>query len=74
MEKKTIPVIICWILLLLNAFIWFAFAVLVAAGAHLALPESRTIQWVMAGLAFGCACALVVLVILLANESALRIS
>jgi len=51
--------------LLLNALVWLGFTILVAANAHPALPDSRTVQWIMAALAFGSACALGVLIVLL---------
>jgi lysylphosphatidylglycerol synthetase-like protein (DUF2156 family) len=46
--------------LLLSAFIWFGFAVLVLAGAHPGLPKDTAVQWIMAALAFGSGCALIV--------------
>jgi hypothetical protein len=66
--KKPVTATAAAVLLFLNALIWFFFAVLAGAGFHPALPESRTVQWVMAILAFGCACVLVALIILLGKR------
>ena len=55
--------------ILLNAFIWLAFAIIVAAGAHPAIPAANLIRWGMAGLAFLAASALVILFFLLKKRS-----
>ncbi len=65
MTKYPFSVSAALLFLLLNALIWSGFTILVTAGAHTALPESRAIQWIMAALAFVSACALVVLMVLL---------
>jgi hypothetical protein len=68
MAKCPFSVWSTFVLLGFSAFIWLAFSILAAAGLHTALPESRTIQWIIAGLALACACALVVLIILLGRR------
>jgi lysylphosphatidylglycerol synthetase-like protein (DUF2156 family) len=69
-EKTKYPLSVqaAFLFLGLSALIWFAFSVLALAGAHPALPESRTIQGIFAGLAFGCACALAALIVLLSRR------
>lgn len=68
MPKFPVSVYAAIIFLLISAFIWIGFAVLVAVGAHPALPDNRTFQWVMAILAFGCGCTLIVLTLALGKR------
>jgi hypothetical protein len=69
MTKKPLTVIAARIFLLLNALVWFSFAVLVATHAHPGLPDSSAVRWIMGILAFGCACALIALVVLLGKHN-----
>jgi hypothetical protein len=48
MTKTPISISVTLILLLLNAFIWLAFAIIVAAGLHPAIPDVRLVKWGMA--------------------------
>lgn len=48
MAKTPISISITLILLLLNAFIWLAFAFIVAAGMHPAIPDVSLFKWGMA--------------------------
>jgi lysylphosphatidylglycerol synthetase-like protein (DUF2156 family) len=65
MTKYPFSVSTALIFLLLNALVWMGFTVLVALNAHPGLPEPRIAQWIMAALAFGSACVLMVLTLLL---------
>jgi hypothetical protein len=64
-NKVPLSVYAAVVFLFLNALIWLVFAILAAAGWHTALPQDRTVQWIMAGLAFGSACVLLALIVLL---------
>jgi hypothetical protein len=52
MTKPPVSVAAALLLLLLNALVWLAFAVLVAAGAHPSIPHTDLVKWTMAVLAF----------------------
>ena len=56
------------LLILLNALVWLGFTILLAWNLHPALPDSPALRWIMGILAFGCACALIVLAVLLARR------
>ena len=68
MPKKPITVTIAFVFILLNAMVWLGFTILVAWNLHPALPDSPAIRWIMGILAFGCACTLVALAVLLAKR------
>jgi hypothetical protein len=65
MAKYPLSVKAVFLFLWLSLLIWLAFALLAAADLYAGLPDSQTARWIMAGLAFGCACALFMLIVLL---------
>ncbi len=68
MPKYPLSVYAVFTFLLLSVFIWIGFSVLVVTGAYKGLPDDPTVRWVMAGLAFGCSCVLLVLTWALAKR------
>jgi len=68
MPKKPITVPFAFVFILLNAIVWLGFTILLAWNLHPALPDSPVIRWIMGILAFGCACTLIVLAVLLARR------
>jgi hypothetical protein len=69
MVKRPLSVTIAWIFILLNALIWVAFGLLVAAHAHPALPDQPVIQGLMAFLSFAAAAVLLGALILLRKHN-----
>jgi lysylphosphatidylglycerol synthetase-like protein (DUF2156 family) len=67
MIRRPFSVTASIILVLLNALVWLFFAVIVALDLHPGLPDSSAVRWIMGLLAFGCACALILLAVLLAK-------
>lgn len=51
MRDRPFTVAATSLLVPINAFVWLAFGLMVAAGAHPALPDQPLIKWVMALLA-----------------------
>lgn len=70
MKKFPVSFSVSLIFILVNAFIWLAFATIVAVGAHPALPDSEVFKWTLAILAFGTAGTLTALYFLLKKRSA----
>lgn len=68
MVKPPLAVTIARLLIGLNALIWIGFGLIVASGAHPAMPHSAVLRWVMAigGLLAGA--ALVILALLLGRR------
>ena len=56
------------ILILIGAFIWLAFGILIASGLHPSMPADPALRWVLGILCIGCSVVLVGLVILLARR------
>jgi peptidoglycan/LPS O-acetylase OafA/YrhL len=52
MIKTPASVSATFVFLLLNALIWLAFAIIVAAGLHPSIPKENLVRWTMAILAF----------------------
>jgi hypothetical protein len=48
MDKPPTSVSAARVLVLLNAIVWLAFGVIIAIGAHPALPDSILLKWAMA--------------------------
>jgi hypothetical protein len=68
MPKKSLTVTMAFGFILLNAIVWLGFTILLAWNLHPALPDSPVVRWIMGILAFGCACALIVLAVLLGRR------
>ncbi len=68
MTNRPISVNTTFILIVLNAFIWLAFGVIVAAGLHPAMPDTPSIKWGMAILALLCSASLLGLLVFLARR------
>ncbi len=51
MTKKPATVSVALLLLLLNALVWLAFAIIVASGAHPSMHVGDQVRWIMAILA-----------------------
>jgi len=71
MNKPPISASAARLLILLNALVWLAFGVIIAVGAHPALPESVLLQRAMAILGLFTAAILLVLYALLGRRSRL---
>lgn len=65
MVKPPLAVTIARLLIGLNALIWIGFGLIVASGAHPAVPHSAVLRWVMAigGLLAGAALAVLALLL-----------
>lgn len=68
MPRKPLTVTITLVFILLHAFFWLGFVILLAWNLHPALPDAPAIRWIMGILAFGCAGTLIALAILLARR------
>lgn len=65
MIKRPTSVTINYAFILLNVFIWFVLGIIIATGAHSAMPDLPAMKSIMAGLSIGIAGVLLVLFILL---------
>jgi hypothetical protein len=65
MPKPPLPVTIARLLIALNALIWLGFGLIVASGAHPAVPDSAFLRWIMAigGLLAGAVLAMLALLL-----------
>jgi hypothetical protein len=52
MKKSTVSVTSPLFLILLNALIWLAFAIITVSGLHSTIPDGALIRWVMSILSF----------------------
>ncbi len=69
MNNRPVSVSATFILILLNLVFWLVFAVIIAANAHPALPNSPLVKGAMVVLALAAAGALLALLILLGKRS-----
>lgn len=69
MNSRPVSVSATFILILLNLVFWLAFAVIIAANAHPALPNSPLVKGAMVMLALAAAGALLALLILLGKRN-----
>lgn len=69
MNNRPVSVSATFILILLNLVFWLAFAVIIAANAHPALPNSPLVKGAMVMLALAAAGALLALLILLGKRN-----
>jgi len=69
MAKRPLSVSIAFIFILLNAFIWLAFSVIIAANVHPALPNIPVLKGIMAFLSFATTGILLGLFIFLGKRS-----
>lgn len=67
--RRPVAVTATLILILINALIWLAFGIVVASGAHPALPQEPLLRRAMAVAAVACAIGLAALAFFLARRS-----
>jgi hypothetical protein len=71
MVKRPLSITITWFFILLNALVWFALGVVIAANAHPALPDLPLLKGLMVGLSFaGAGCFLAGLLFLIRRKRA----
>ena len=63
--KRPISVVINFIFILINDFIWLILGIIIAADIHPALPGLPAMKSIMAGLSISIACIILILVFLL---------
>lgn len=64
MKNPPVTVSITLFLIVLDALLWFAFAVITASGAHPAIPDGDLYRWGMSILAFVTSFSLIILIII----------